>query len=47
MGGYLNEEQAIAHAQYLDFVYSQFGTLYDILSDAPQPSTDPTYSQHA
>jgi len=40
MGGCVNEEQAIAHAQYLDLVYSQSGTLYDVLPDAHRPSSD-------
>ena len=33
MGACVTEEQAIARAQYLDLVYSQSGTLYDILPD--------------
>lgn len=39
MGAYVTKEQAIARAQYLDFVYSQSGTLYDYLSDAPRLGT--------
>ena len=39
MGACVTEEQAIADAQYLDLVYSQTGTLYDILPDAPRPGT--------
>ena len=35
VGGVTIEEQAIARAQYLDLVYSQFGVLYDIIKDAP------------
>ena len=35
MGACVTKEQAIAHAQYLDLVYSQSSTLYDILPDAP------------
>jgi hypothetical protein len=42
MGGVVTEEQAISHAQYLDLVYSQMGTLYDLLPDAPCPSTSAT-----
>jgi hypothetical protein len=42
MGGVITEEQAISHAQYLDLVYSQTGTLYDLIPDAPRPSTNPT-----
>ena len=34
MGACVIEEKAIACAQYLDLVYSQFGTLYDYLPDA-------------
>jgi hypothetical protein len=32
----------ISHAQYLDLIYSQMGTLYDLIPDAPRPSTNPT-----
>jgi hypothetical protein len=39
MGGVFTEEQAISRAQYLDLVYSQTGTLYNFLLDAPHPST--------
>ena len=39
MGACVTEEQAIARAQYLDLVYSQSGTLYEYLSDAPRPGT--------
>jgi hypothetical protein len=42
MGGVVMEEQAISHAQYLDLVYLQTGTLYDLIHDAPRPSTNPT-----
>jgi hypothetical protein len=42
MGGVVTEEQAISRAQYLDLVYSQTGTLYDLLPDAPHPSTTTT-----
>jgi hypothetical protein len=42
MGGVVTEEQAISHAQYLDLVYSQMGTLYDLLPDLPHPSTSTT-----
>lgn len=40
MGGCVTEEQAIARAQYLDLVYSQSDTLYDVLPDAFRPSFD-------
>jgi hypothetical protein len=42
MGGIVMEEQAISHAQYLDLVYSQMGTLYDLLPDLPRPNTSRT-----
>ena len=42
MGGVVTEEQAISRVQYLDLVYSQYQTLYDLISQAPHPSTDPT-----
>jgi hypothetical protein len=42
MGGVVTEEQAISHAQYLDLVYLQTDTLYDLLPDAPRPSTTAT-----
>jgi hypothetical protein len=32
----------ISHSQYLDLVYSQMGTLYDLIPDAPHPSKNPT-----
>ena len=42
MGGVVTEEQAISRAQYLYLFYSQSGTLYDLIPQAPCPSTDPT-----
>lgn len=36
----VTEEKAITRAQYLDLVYSQSGTLYEMLPDAPRPSSD-------
>jgi hypothetical protein len=42
MGGVVIEEQAISCAQYLDLVYSQMGTLYDLISNAPRPSKNST-----
>ena len=42
MGGVVTKEQAISHAQYLDLVYSQSRTLYDLIPQAPHPSTNPT-----
>ena len=41
MGGFVTEEKSISHAQYLDLVYSHFGTLYNLIPQAPRPSTDP------
>ena len=37
-GGVVTEEQVIARAQYLDLVYTQSGTLYDKIPDAPRPT---------
>jgi hypothetical protein len=42
MGGLINEEKVISHAQYLDLVYSQINTLYDLIPDAPHLSKNPT-----
>jgi hypothetical protein len=42
MGGFVTEEQDISRAQYLDLVYLQTGTLYDMMSGTPLPSTNPT-----
>ena len=42
MGGVVIKEQAISRAQYLDLVYSQSGTLYDLIPHAPCPTTDPS-----
>ena len=42
MGDVITEEQAISRSQYLDLVYSQSKTLYDLIAQAPLPSTDPT-----
>jgi hypothetical protein len=36
-GGVVTEEQVIARAQYLDLIYTQSGTLYDKIPDAPRP----------
>ena len=41
MGGVVTEEQAISSAQYLDLVYSQSRTLYDLIPQAPHPNIDP------
>ena len=42
MGGVVTEEQSISRTQYLDLVYSQSSTLYDLIPHAPQPTTDPS-----
>ena len=42
MGGAITEDQAISRVEYLDLVYSQSKTLYDLIPQAPRPSTDPT-----
>ena len=41
MGGVVTKEKAISRAQYLDLVYSQSGTLYDMIPQAPRPNTNP------
>ena len=41
MGGAINKEQAISQAQYLYLVYSQSGTLNDLIPQAPHLRTDP------
>jgi len=45
MGGCVTEEQAIACAQYLDLVFLQSRTLYNILPDSPRPSSKLTTSK--
>jgi uncharacterized protein YaiI (UPF0178 family) len=47
MGGIVTEEQAISHAQYLDLIYSQTGTLYDLLPKLPRPNTSSTLATPA
>jgi hypothetical protein len=42
MGGVVIEEEAIARAQYLDLVYSQSGTLYELIPNATHATTDPS-----
>jgi hypothetical protein len=42
MGGVVKEEEAISHAQYLDLVYSQSSTLYELIPNAPCTSIDPS-----
>ena len=43
-GGFVPEEKAINRAQYLDLVYSQYGTLYDLIPNSPHPSNNPSRS---
>ena len=45
VGGCVTEEQVIARAQYLDLVYSQCGTLYELLPNSPRPSSNPAASK--
>jgi len=40
MSKVVTEEDVIRRAQHLDLIYSQSGTLYDIIPNAPQPSND-------
>jgi hypothetical protein len=42
MGGVITKEEAIARSQYLDLVYSQSGTLYELILNAPRTSIDPS-----
>ena len=42
MGGSITKEQAISHTEYLDLVYSQSGTLYDLIPHSPRPITNPS-----
>ena len=44
MGGMVTEEETIARAQYLDLVYSQSGTLYDLLPNVARANADPSKS---
>jgi hypothetical protein len=47
MGGVVTKEQAINRSQYVDLVYSQTGTLYELLPNAPCPSTSTTSTTSA
>ena len=42
MGGVVIEEQVISCAQYMDLIYSQSDTLYDIIPQSSRASNDPT-----
>jgi hypothetical protein len=37
MGGVVTKEEAIARARYLDLVYSQSGTLYELIPNVTVP----------
>ena len=40
MGEVITEEKDISWDQYLDLVYSQFGTLYNLIPNSPRLSND-------
>ena len=40
MSGAVTGEDVIRRAQHLNLIYSQSGTLYDIIPQAPRPSND-------
>jgi hypothetical protein len=42
MGGVVTEEEDIARAQYLDLVYSQSSTLYELIPNATRVTIDPS-----
>jgi hypothetical protein len=42
MGGVVTDEEAIAQAQCLDLVYSQSGTLYELIPNATRATIDPS-----
>ena len=41
MGSAVTEEKAISWAQYIDLVYFHSENLYELIPQAPRPSTDP------
>ena len=41
MGDAITKEKAISRSKYLALVHSKSGTLYDLIPQAPHPSTDP------
>jgi hypothetical protein len=50
MGGFVTEEQAIIHDQYLDLVYSHSGIIYNLIPHTPLSLNDlstPTLESHA
>ena len=40
MGGSITKEKAMSYAQYIELVYSQLGTMYDLIPHAPLPTLD-------
>jgi hypothetical protein len=49
MGGVVTKEEAITQSQYLDLVYSQSSTLYELIPNATRPTNDPSkpsFSSH-
>lgn len=42
MGAFFTEEHVISRSQYLDLVYSQLGTMYDLIPNGPRPMNDPS-----
>jgi hypothetical protein len=42
MGSVVTEEEAIARAQYLDFVYSDSSTLYELIPNSTRATNDPS-----
>jgi hypothetical protein len=42
MGGLVTEEEAISRDQYLDLVYSQSGTLYELIPNDTRTTNDPS-----
>ena len=41
MSGAMTEEQLIQSSQQMDLIYSQSGTLYDLIPLAARPTSDP------
>ena len=42
MRGGDTKDKSIRRSQYMDLDYSQSSTLYDLISNAPHPSNDPS-----
>jgi hypothetical protein len=47
MGSVVTEEEAITRAQYLDLVYSQSSTLYELIPNATRATNDPSKPSNA